>query len=213
MGNPEFRGGTRPPYLDQFTDLCMEISMITAEINETLDLDLCLDDEDCTTAPFYLCGVEDPASGSGSGSGDFRLKTKNGSGSGSGLGSGGTTDDGMRDMEEGDSDATDEESSPTLTHNETAHNRPPNATDLDEILRDGEDGYTVYDIDSNKTANNTDSTPSVATPTDEHSGSEVVVVELNTDPRVEALSSALQFHSSIPLSLSALAALLLLSNT
>ena len=92
MNNPEFRGGPLP-----FADLNKDISMVTAKINEKLDLVLCLDDEDCFATPFYVCEEDDPglsfrSSGFGSSSG-----------SGSGSASGKPLDEGMRDMEDGDS--------------------------------------------------------------------------------------------------------------
>ena len=118
VNNPEFRYTSHPPYLNQYNELCMGISTLTAEINETLDLVLCLDDEDCTQAPFYLCGEDLVASGSG----DLRTSPGSGSGSGSGY------DDGMRDMEDGDQDGetngTDVYHPPQVYHNQTNFTRP-----------------------------------------------------------------------------------------
>ena len=135
VDNPEFRGGP-PPYLDQYVDLCMDISTIAAEVNETLDLILCLDDEDCSTAPFYICEEDDLELYSSGGSG------YNTSMSGSGSGSGRSMDDGLRDMEDGDE--------PIMEDHEATESTPvstpiplPNITTEDTI--EGE-GYTVIDI-------------------------------------------------------------------
>lgn len=137
VDNPEFRGGPLP-YLNQYTDLCMDISTITAEVNETLDLVLCLDDEDCSTTPFYICEDELELLASGSG-----LNT-NGSGSGSGQ----SMDDGLRDMEDGDSPLTDDNDDSddviqaTTTTVLTATPLPTNIKDITS----GND-YTVVDIE------------------------------------------------------------------
>jgi hypothetical protein len=171
--NPEFRHSAHPPYLNQFTDLCMELSMITAELNETLDLVLCLDDEDCTTAPFYICGGEedDVVSGSGSGSGEGELEGMvSGRGSGSGLSSGGSADDGLHDMEDGDSEIGVVESTLESFDTPTPYSAPRNTTEPEETPGvEKEDRYTVYDIisDPNTTS---DSTPSSDMPPITESG-------------------------------------------
>ena len=137
--------------------------MITAELNETLDLVLCLDDEDCTTAPFYICGGEedDVVSGSGSGSGEGELDGMvSGRGSGSGLSSGGSADDGLHDMEDGDSEIGVVESTLESFDTPTPYSAPRNTTEPEETPGvEKEDRYTVYDIisDPNTTS---DSTPS-----------------------------------------------------
>ena len=151
VNNPEFRHSPHPPYLNQFADLCMEISMITAEINETLDLVLCLDDEDCTAAPFYICQEEGFVSGSG-GSGEG--VTREGVGSGSGLGSSGSGDDGLRDTEEGDTGVGVEvPSTPGLESPLTSYSTPPQNTTEPAETPEVEE-YTVVDIIPNSEATN-----------------------------------------------------------
>ena len=143
--------------------------MIAAEINETLDLVLCLDDEDCTTAPFYVCDTESLVSGSGSGSGDLGSERK-GSASGSGLGSGtpgddDVGDDGLRDMEDGDTDTGVIVSTPKSLDTPTPYSTPHNATDTEETPTTAEeDTYEVIDISNSSPTN--DSTPSSLPTTD-----------------------------------------------
>ena len=163
VNNPEFRNSPHPPYLNQFNDLSMEISMIAAEINETLDLVLCLDDEDCTTALFYVCDTESLVSGSGSGSGDLGSERK-GSASGSGLGSGtpgdnDNEDDGLRDMEDGNTDTGVIVSTPKSLDTPTPYSTPHNTTDMEETPTTAEEGtYEVIDISNSSPTN--DSGPS-----------------------------------------------------
>ena len=158
VNNPEFRGGPLL-FLNQFADLNMDISMVTAEINETLDLVLCLDDEDCSATPFYVCEEDDPGlsfHGSGFGSG---------SGSGSGSASGKPLDDGMRDMEDGDS--SDEDASvngpqPDLGATTTLTDFNSISPPLNEST---DDTYTVIDILNNASSGSgsTDTTTTTAT--------------------------------------------------
>lgn len=143
--------------------------MIAAEINETLDLVLCLDDEDCTTAPFYVCDTESLVSGSGSGSGDLGSERK-GSASGSGLGSGtpgndDVDDDGLRDMEDGDTDTGVIVSTPKSLDTPTPYSTPHNTTDTEETPTTAEEGtYEVIDISNSSPTN--DSAPSSLPTTD-----------------------------------------------
>ena len=137
--------------------------MIAAEINETLDLVLCLDDEDCTTAPFYVCDTESLVSGSGSGSGDLGSERK-GSASGSGLGSGtpgdnDNEDDGLRDMEDENTDTGVIVSTPKSLDTPTPYSTPQNTTDTEETPTTAEEGtYEVIDISNSSPTN--DSGPS-----------------------------------------------------
>ena len=69
VNNPVFANSSLP-FSDQYMDLHFDISTITAELSATLEGILCLDDEDCRSAPFYVCEAEGSGSvGSGSGSG------------------------------------------------------------------------------------------------------------------------------------------------
>ena len=186
--NPEFRGGP-PPYLNQYDELTMDISMVTAEINDTLDLVLCLDDEDCSAPPFYDC-EPDP---------ELQLQLR-GSGSGSGSGSSsGEEDDGMRDMEDGDSTQVDDELdevdvdvvvpfADAPKDDLTSEPDSPDSTD---------EGYTVYDIShgsgskENATTDNTTASSSDATSTTPE-----IAVEID-DPGAGGASSRLE--ASVPL--------------
>ena len=180
MDNPEFRGHP-PPYLNQYDDLSMEISTIAAEINDTLDLVLCLDDEDCSAPPFYIC-VEDISDAQFSGSG------YNDSSSGSGSGSGSSIDDGMRDMEDGDSSHIDDDDDYTVGPPDgllpTSHTTPTSSPDNTTEPTDKED-YTVIEIPQNDSAgdNTTDTsptTPDVVSDDSDHTGSPNVDTTDNT---------------------------------
>ena len=52
--NPVFTNSSLP-FSDQYMDLHFDISIITAELNATLEEILCLDDEDCRSAPVDIC--------------------------------------------------------------------------------------------------------------------------------------------------------------
>ena len=130
VNNPVFANSSLP-FSDQYVDLHFDISIITAELNATLEDILCLDDEDCRSAPFYICEEEGSAS------------LGSGSGSSSGSGSGGM-EDGFRDMETRPTphfpgvptDDSTSQTPPVVT-------KPPwNYTDTD----DEDEGYEVIDI-------------------------------------------------------------------
>jgi hypothetical protein len=220
--NPEFPG--HPPYLNQYNDLSVDIATVTAEINETLDLVLCLDDEDCIVAPFYLCGEEEEDGLdflSGSGSGEYKSER------GSGSGSGGSVDDGLRDMEDGDSSSPgDGTSSETDVDSPTPDVYP--VPILDSPLRNttrhfeptvGED-YTVLNIDPADNSNT--STPVDATTPEEGAitpdseninGTEVESTTTNPSPEIAQLSSALSLELTSSLSFLTAGAVLVLKFT
>ena len=156
VNNPVFRG-TILPFSDQYDSLNMDISVITAEINETLDIALCLDDEDCTAQPYYICDMEEP-----SGSGEIFRNFFSGSGSGSGSGSSRYIDDGMRDMEDGDASQSDiDEETPAISDPSVTNPTPDNsgsgmnATNHDEPTNEG---YTVIDITNSGSGGNASTT-------------------------------------------------------
>ena len=140
----------------------MDISLITAEINMTLDLVLCLDDADCLGAPFYVCESEMddelPAAVASSGSGS----EIGASGSGSGSGGYNIMDDGMRDMEDGDSPQIDDELEDVPDIHASTSNTVVKPSDVIE-----EEGYTVWDSDSGLSTT-VPSEPSVSTATRDH---------------------------------------------
>ena len=190
----------------------MEISTLTAEINDTLDLVLCLDDEDCTRAPFYLCGEDLLASGSG----DFETTS---SGRGSGSGSGRMMDDGLRDMENGDDNDASASGSGIHQVPDVSSDRP--ITGVEEPT---EDSYTVFfDSHGKNTTNETSVTDNgnttQATPTKPE------VVDNNSDTNGEVpfvtaadvgdtvtgeIASAMQLEISLTLLVTLTLSLLLL---
>ena len=98
-------------------ELYLDISIVSAELNSTLEDVFCIDDEDCTSLFSMVCSRErssdlDDASGSGSG---------NASGSGSSE-----VDDTLIDME---TDSTPDISTSTPPFNVTAAS-PPNLVDI-----------------------------------------------------------------------------------
>lgn len=150
VDNPEFKG--RPsPYLNQFDDLCIDIATTAAEINETLDLVLCVDDEDCLVAPYYICEPDEFEYLSGSGS-DALLSS-----SGSGSGSGSNVDDGMRDMEDGDEEEEEDITTPSIDDiPQEDYRHDNNSTQFNDTTEEEEDdgGYIVWDIDGSLNSEN-----------------------------------------------------------
>ena len=138
---------------------------------------LCLDDEDCLIAPYYICEPDefDSLSGSGSGDSDF------GSGSGSGGSNGRVVaDDGMRDMEGGDDDPSpiddedEDDDEDTVTPSiddvplllaDAPVRDHSNTTQYNDTTDDeGDGGYVVWEIDGSSSSENITS-PSIAATT------------------------------------------------
>lgn len=155
VNNPVFKDGPKP-FLDQYRELASDISVVAAEINGTLDSILCLDDEECFSAPIYDCEAYEPE--------PITYISSSGDGSGSGSGSGKAMDDGLRDMEDGDSsgDANDDDDifptptpTPTILDSDTSYNITS--------VGSGDDGYSVIDIPTSRgivTTTTTTSDPS-----------------------------------------------------